>query len=83
MARKTSKYALTAVAAAMLLALSTGCATTQQIEEIRSMAQDAKQTAVQADQRAASAERKADEALRCCKETKEKIDRMFEKSMRK
>lgn len=97
MVKKISRSVITASAMAVALALSTGCASTTKIDEVRAMAEEAARTATQAGERAAVAERKADqaqsaadaamrkaqEAERCCEETNEKIDRMFKKSMSK
>jgi uncharacterized protein YceK len=66
---------LLAGAAASALLLS-GCATTSQLEEVKSMAMKAQQTADLAMQ-------KADAANQCCKSNTEKLDRMFKKSMYK
>jgi len=60
----------------LALSLTAGCATTAQVEEAKAMAQDAKKAA-------ADAQASAAKANACCNETNAKIDRMFEKSMRK
>ena len=97
MVRKISRNVVTASALVLALGLSAGCATTQQIDEARTAAQEAQRAAAQAEQRATAAERKADEAKsaadaamrkaqeaeRCCVETNEKIDRMFKERMYK
>ena len=73
------------------------CTPTPELEEVRAMAQDAKQSAAEAQQAAQGAQSSADkaqataddamtaakQAKRCCSETNEKIDRMFKKSMYK
>lgn len=85
-------------ALAMVLGLLGGCAATpQQIDEVRTMAQKAMDTANQASSQASSAlstanealdtarkaQSSADNALDCCNANSSKIDRMFEKAMRK
>ncbi|MDH3375825.1 MAG: Lpp/OprI family alanine-zipper lipoprotein [Gammaproteobacteria bacterium] len=76
---------------------ASGCATTKQLNEVRSLAEqagldaasaqqsanDASNQAAQANQTAARAEQKADEALRIAQESDEKIERMFKKAMQK
>lgn len=96
MSVKTARV-LTALMAAMFITLGAGCATTDQIEEIRNMAQDAKGTADRAERTAKRAEatannaqRQAEQALQaaneaqaCCTANTEKLNRMFKKSMTK
>lgn len=75
------------------LSIAAGCASTdntQLIEENKKAAADASETAKQALKVANEASRKADAAMSaarsaqdCCTETQEKINRSFEKSMRK
>ncbi len=87
---------MTVALAAMFITLGTGCATTE-IEEIRSMALEAKgaadraeRTAKRAETRATEAQRAADQAMSaanaaqaCCTANTEKLNRMFKKSMMK
>ena len=87
---KIYKHVLAASAMGLLLALSTGCATTKQVNEARTLAEEAKMQAAAAERTANNAKaaadaamRKAEEAERCCHDTNEKIDRMFKKSMQK
>lgn len=83
---------------ALVLGLLGGCAATpDQISEIRTMAQDAKDTANNASKQASNAlatanealetarkaKSDADNALECCNANSSKIDKMFEKAMRK
>ena len=82
------------LAAALLLG---ACASTPELEEVRAMAQEAKNSAAEAQQAAQRAQSTADEAQatangamkaakqagRCCSDTNEKIDRMFKKTMYK
>lgn len=82
---------------ALALGLLGGCANTQQLEEIRAMAEDAQATANNASGQASralatanealdtarSADSRAANALECCNANSDKIDRMFEKAMRK
>ena len=82
---------------AFALVLLSGCATTEQIAEIRSMAESAQSTANNASSQASRALATANEALDaarqaqstansamdCCNANSSKIDRMFEKAMRK
>lgn len=77
-------------ALATVLAVSAGCATTEEIDSLRTTAEEAKRTAAEAQAAAARAESKADAAKRaaedakgCCRDNSEKIDRMFKKSMYK
>ena len=89
---------LTAVAlAAMFIAVGAGCASNSEIDEIRSMAREAKgaadraeRTAKRAESRATEAQRQAEQALTaanaaqaCCTANSEKLNRMFKKSMSK
>jgi len=83
---------------ALVLGLLGGCAATpQQISDIRTMAQNALDTANAASKQANNAmstandalntarkaQSAADNALDCCNTNSSKIDRMFEKAMRK
>ena len=79
------------------LVLLSGCASEQQISEIKSMAESAQSTANNAASQASRALATANEALDtarqaqatansamdCCNANSSKIDRMFEKAMRK
>jgi murein lipoprotein len=72
------------------LSLAVGCATTADLEKVKAIATDAKQSADQAGQTASEAKsmasqamQKADESKACCDDVNQKIDRMFHKSMRK
>ena len=65
------------------LALTAGCATTQSVDEVRTMAQEAKKAAADAQSTASAAMKSAQQANSCCSDTNAKIDRMFQKSMRK
>lgn len=89
------KLAIPALVAAVTL--GAGCATSEEISELRQMAEDAQQSATQASNTATNAQATADEASRkadqalgaaeqsnaCCDATNEKIDRMFKGSMSK
>ena len=84
---------------ALIMAVTSGagCATSEEISELRRMAEDAQQSATQAANAATNAQATADEASRkadqaldsaaqanaCCDATNEKIDRMFKRSMSK
>lgn len=70
-------------ALAVMLAVSAGCATTKQLDEVRAIAEDAQQTANEAKAMAADASASADEANRRTMETDQKIDEMFKKTMQK
>ncbi len=88
---------MTVTLAVMVLVLGTGCASNIEIEEIRSMAREAKgaadraeRTAKRAESRAADAQRQAEQAMTaanaaqaCCTANSDKLDRMFKKSMSK
>lgn len=92
-----SKIIYRSIVAAAVILFATSCASTQEIEDLRSMAEQAQQTAQEAQSDARSAEstasdasRKADEALRkaeaaqaCCETNRERMERMFEKSQEK
>jgi murein lipoprotein len=86
---RMSHRALLLSGVALTMALG-GCATTQEYDQVRAMAEDAKQSAAQAQQAAERAQATADQALNsaqqandCCTKTNEKINRMFKKSMYK
>jgi phage shock protein A len=88
---------MTAVMAAMFITLGAGCASTDDINEIRNLAREAKGTADRADRTAKRAEstannaqRQAEQALQaaneaqaCCTANTEKINRMFKGAMTK
>lgn len=89
---------LTTVAlAVMFITVGSGCASNTEIDEIRSMAREAKgaadraeRTAKRAESRATEAQRQAEQALTaanaaqaCCTANSEKLNRMFKKSMSK
>jgi hypothetical protein len=86
---KFAKYS----ALAVVLGLASGCAsteTTKMIEDNQRAAASAADIANQALKTAAEASRKAEAAMstarmaqQCCTENQEKIDRVFQKSMRK
>jgi high-affinity Fe2+/Pb2+ permease len=86
---KFAKYS----ALAVVLSVASGCAsneTTKMIEDNQKAAASATDLANQALKTAAEASRKADAAMNtarmaqeCCTENQEKIDRAFQKSMRK
>lgn len=82
---------------AAVFALAAGCATTAQLEEVRSVADQAQRTAAEA-QRAANAansaaqtalaeaqaaKREAEASTRCCRDLEEKVERAFERGLRK
>jgi murein lipoprotein len=82
---------------ALALGVAGGCATTEQINEIRSLAERAQSSANAAQQRADSAASTANEALQtakraeslaqsamdCCNQATSRMDKMFEKAMKK
>lgn len=82
---------------AIALVLLSGCATTEQLAEVRSIAESAQSAANNASSQASRASATANEALDaarqaqstansamdCCNANSSKIDRMFEKAMRK
>jgi hypothetical protein len=82
---------------AMALALAGGCASTEQIDEIRSIANSAQSTANNAASQASSALSTANQALdaaraaqnaanaaqACCDANSSRIDRAFEQAMQK
>jgi outer membrane murein-binding lipoprotein Lpp len=71
-------------------ALVSGCATNGDIEEVRKMAADAQAASSRAEQAASSAqataeraEASAQDANSCCAANTEKLERVFQRSMRK
>lgn len=71
---------ITAIAATALLG---GCASTKDLEEVRTLAQQANQTALDAQAAAERAEAAANDAARSADEANRKIDNMFRKAMMK
>jgi len=71
--------------AAPLIAVSllAGCASTSDLNEVRSLAQQAMDAADQASQDANAAMNAASNAQACCQANKARINRAFEDSMRK
>ena len=72
-----------AVSIAAFAALATGCASSSQLDEVRSIAEAAQRSADEAKQTAAGAERTAADAKRSADEANSKIDRAFKTSMQK
>ena len=75
---------------ALALAVMSGCATTQQLEEVRAIAEGASSSASNAASQASSALSTANKALSaadaaqaCCDANTSKIDRAFEQTMKK
>lgn len=68
---------------AVALGLTAGCATTSSVDEVRTIAQDAKKAALDAQSSASNASKAAQQAQACCNDTNAKLDRMFKKSMYK
>lgn len=68
---------------AVAVGLTAGCATTSSVDEVRTIAQDAKKTAMDAQTSASNAMKAAQQAQSCCNDTNAKLDRMFKKSMYK
>lgn len=95
----SKKILARSAALALLLGLSTGCATITQEQfdavqstannalsearSARSAADSAAAAARSAQSAANAAQRTADEALACCRDNSDKIERMFEKAMTK
>lgn len=91
------KTLIRAAVLALAVGVLGGCATTDQINEIKSMAESAKAAADSAGQRADNAlsvanqaldaahkaQDTAQSALECCNQNSTKLDRMFEKAMQK
>ncbi|HEY7774990.1 MAG TPA: Lpp/OprI family alanine-zipper lipoprotein [Kineobactrum sp.] len=82
--------AMKAISVVAFAALASGCATTAQLDEVRSTAEAAQRAANEAMQTASSAERTANEAkrtadaaMRSAEEANTKIDRAFKESMQK
>ena len=83
------KQVLTATALSLFI-FTAGCASTSDIDEVKSMAKQAQADAQQASDAAARAQATADEALKAANaaqatadEANEKVDRAFKKSMEK
>ena len=82
---------------ALALGLIAGCATVEQVNEVKAMAERAQSSADSAGQRADSAlatanqaleaanraESTAQSALDCCNQNTSRLDKMFEKAMQK
>ncbi len=82
---------------AAVLVMLGGCATVEQLNEVRAIAESAQSAANsaasaadsaaaaanQAASAAASAQSAADAAMACCNENSSKLDRMFEQAMQK
>ena len=75
---------------ALALAVMNGCATTQQLDEVRAIAEGARSSASNASSQASSALSTANQALDaaraaqdCCDANTSKIDRAFEQAMQK
>lgn len=95
--RKTLVNATRMTALAAVLGLAAGCATTEQIDEVRaiannalsearaaaSAANNAQNVASEAAYAAQQAQAAAEAAQRCCDANTDKIDRMFQKAMTK
>ena len=60
-----------------------GCATTSSVDEVRTIAQEAKKAALDAQSSASNAAKAAQQSQACCNDTNAKLDRMFKKSMYK
>ncbi|WP_372750280.1 alanine-zipper protein [Litorivivens sp.] len=74
---------LKAGALVALLAFTTGCASTSEIQQANATAESALQAAQQAQRTAEEALRKAEAAQRCCDDNTKKIDRAFERAQQK
>jgi murein lipoprotein len=88
---------MTVTLAVAFITMGAGCASNTEMDEIRSMAREAKgaadraeRTAKRAESRATEAQRQAEQALTaanaaqaCCTANTEKLNRMFKKSMSK
>lgn len=97
MTTRTATSTLKVLAAAMILAVASGCSTTGQIEEAQAnaseaqrvaqaaqqAAQEARTAAQQALAAAQAAQRAAEAAQRCCEQLGERVDRQFEDLQRK
>ncbi|MCC7412928.1 MAG: hypothetical protein IT495_15040 [Gammaproteobacteria bacterium] len=97
--RNVSRNVLRVSALALVLGLATGCSTVtkEQFDAVSSTANNAlsearaakssadaaMSAAKQAQSAAEGAQRTADEALACCRDNSDKIERLFEKTMRK
>ena len=85
------------VATALALVLAGGCASTGDLDAVRKLAQEAKESASRADQKAdqalataneakaaaANAQRTADEAKASAQQANQKVDRAFKKAVQK
>ena len=71
---KNSVYAVKTAILASGLALAGGCATIEQLEEVRAMVENTD---------ASQAKAAADAAAACCSENSSRLDRMFKRSQMK
>ncbi|MGH8594086.1 MAG: Lpp/OprI family alanine-zipper lipoprotein [Gammaproteobacteria bacterium] len=95
--KQTGIFMSRVTAISLLIGLMAGCATTGQLEEVRATANnalsearaagtksdEAMNTATSAMSAGEQAQRAADNAQACCNDTTDKLDRMFERAMRK
>lgn len=95
--KQTGIFASRVTGISLLVGLMAGCATTSQLEEVRATsnnalsearaagtkADEAMNTANSAMSAAEQAQRAADNAQACCNDNADKLDRMFERAMRK
>lgn len=95
--KQTGIFVSRVIAISLLIGLMAGCATTGQLEEVRATANnalsearaagtkadEAMSTATSAVSAGEQAQRAADNAQACCNDTTDKLDRMFERAMRK
>ncbi len=95
--KQTGIFMSRVTAISLLIGLMAGCATTGQLEEVRATANsalsearaagtkadEAMNNATSAMSASEQAQRAADNAQACCNDTTDKLDRMFERAMRK
>ena len=70
-----------ALALVLSSGLLVGCASTKEIDALKTMVEEAKQEAAMAKQEAAQARATAEEAMRMSQATDERTNRMFRRSM--
>ncbi|MGH8646877.1 MAG: Lpp/OprI family alanine-zipper lipoprotein [Gammaproteobacteria bacterium] len=95
--KQTGIFVSRVTAISLLVGLMAGCATTSQLEEVRATANnalsEARAAGTKADEAlsaansassaAQAAQQAADNAQACCNDNADKLDRMFERAMRK
>ncbi|NQX88420.1 MAG: hypothetical protein HRT77_07130 [Halioglobus sp.] len=77
------RNSLKTLAAALMLVVLAGCATTRDLDALALRVDKAQATADAAAASAANSQSSADQAMACCKANTERMDRMFKEKMNK